>query len=104
MVDQAAFGQHTAGDRGPLVEVEFVGLDVDAAQVGDLGHGGVCVGDELGEFAQNCFGPGDSGGPQRHADLVEVAQECLGQSGSDMPTTASRSSAPAESLARLAGS
>ena len=108
VVHEAVLGQWLAGVGGPLVEVEFVALDVRATEIGDPCDGRVGGGDEPGEFAQDRLGPSDGGGPQRHGDLVEIADQCRRQVGGDVRPSLRRcrqraQTTPARRQVELAG-
>ena len=75
VLGQAGLGQPAAAGRGTAGQVQFVGLDVAAAQIGDAGDVRGVGGKPGGELAQHALDTHHRRRPQRQPHLGDVAQQ-----------------------------
>jgi len=80
---EADRGQSAAAGRSPAGELQFVGLDMGSAQVGDPADLGGVLGQPAGEFPQHALDADHRGRPQRQPGLGDVVEQGRGEHGRD---------------------
>ena len=75
--------QGPAASRWPACELQFVGLDMGSAQVGDPTNLGSILRQPAGELPQHALDADHRGGPQRQPGLGDVVEQGRGEHGRD---------------------